>query len=63
MVKILEDYTLEDVPEVVKSEMITALNTEGTDFNNFLIKSLEMLTETIEELEKGNSIVASSVIY
>ena len=58
MVKILED-----VPEVVKSEMITALNTEGTDFNNFLIKSLEMLTETIEELEKGNSIVASSVIY
>ena len=39
------------------------LNTEGTDFNNFLIKSLEMLTETIEELEKGNSIVASSVIY
>lgn len=43
--------------------MITALNTEGTDFNNFLIKSLEMLTETIEELEKGNSIVASSVIY
>ena len=63
MVKILEDYTLEDVPEVVKSEMITALNTEGTDFNDFLIKSLEMLTETIEELEKGNSIVASSVIY
>ena len=58
----LEDYTLEDVPDKVKSEMILTLNTDGTDFNSFLIGSLEMLTTVIEGLEEGNSIVATSVI-
>lgn len=58
----LENYTLEDVPTVVKEDMIKTLNTEGTEFNSFLVQSLKMLTEVIEGLEETNSIVASSVI-
>lgn len=57
-----EDYTLEDVPTAVKKDMIKTINTDGTNFNSFLLKSLEMLTDTITELEKGNLIIASSVI-
>lgn len=60
MFKIFEDYTIEDVPSVVKEEMITTINTEGTDFNSFLLKTLSLLTWLIEELEKGSSIIASS---
>ena len=60
--KILEDYTLEDVPTEVKEDMIRILNTEGTEFNSFLIQALGMLTDVIEGLEEGNSIVATSVI-
>lgn len=62
MFKIFENYTLENVPSKVKEEMITVLNTEGTEFNSFLIQSLKMLTETIRGLEEGNSIIATSVI-
>ena len=62
MLKILKDYTIEDVPTVVKNEMITTINTEGTDFNSFLLTVLKMLTETIEELEKGTSVIAGSTI-
>lgn len=60
--KILEDYTLKDVPTEVKEDMIKILNTEGTEFNSFLIQALGMLTDVIEGLEEGNSIVATSVI-
>ena len=60
--KILEDYTLKDVPTEVKEDMIKILNTEGTEFNSFLIQALRMLTDVIEGLEEGNSIVATSVI-
>ena len=60
--KILEDYTLKDVPTEVKEDMIRILNTEGTEFNSFLIQALGMLTDVIEGLEEGNSIVATSVI-
>lgn len=60
--KILEDYTLKDVPTEVKEDMIKILNTEGTEFNSFLIQALRMLTDVIEGLEERNSIVATSVI-
>ena len=59
---IFEDYSLEDVPSAVKSEMITTINTEGTSFNSFLLKILEMLTEAIEELETGYSVISSSTV-
>ena len=62
MFKITVEYTLEDVPTVVKSELVKTLNTEGTEFNSFLIQALRMLTDVIEGLEEGNSIVATSVI-
>lgn len=62
MFKILEDYTLKDVPTEVKEDMIKILNTEGTEFNSFLIQALRMLTDVIEGLEERNSIVATSVI-
>lgn len=62
MFKILEDYTLKDVPTEVKEDMIKILNTEGTKFNSFLIQALRMLTDVIEGLEERNSIVATSVI-
>lgn len=62
MFKIFEDYTIEDVPSMVKSEMITTINTEGTEFNSFLLKTLGLLTSIIEELEEGYSIIASSNI-
>ena len=62
MFKIFENYTLEDVPTVVKKDMIRTINTEGTEFNSFLVQALGMLTEVIEGLEEGNSIVATSVI-
>lgn len=42
--------------------MKETLNSEATEFNSFLIKTLSFLTEIIEGLEEGNSIVASSVI-
>ena len=60
MFKIFENYTLEDVPSAVKEDMITTLNTEATKFNSFLIYSLTILTDVIEELEKGNTIIAAS---
>lgn len=60
MIIIFEDYTLEDVPSVVKSEMIEQINTEGTEFNSFLLQALEMLTATIEKLEEGTSVIAAS---
>lgn len=62
MFKILEEYTLKDVPTEVKEDMIKILNTEGTEFNSFLIQALRMLTDVIEGLEERNSIVATSVI-
>ena len=58
--KIFEKYTLEDVPSAVKEDMITTLNTEATEFNSFLIYSLTILNDVIEELEKGNTIIAAS---
>ena len=58
--KIFEKYTLEDVPSAVKEDMITTLNTEATKFNSFLIYSLTILNDVIEELEKGNTIIAAS---
>jgi len=60
--KIFEDYTIEDVPSAVKSEMITTINTEGTSFNSFLLHILEMLTEAIEGLEEDNVVIASSTV-
>jgi len=60
--KIFENYTLEDVPSVVKKDMIKTLNTEGAEFNSFLVVSLRLLTETLEALEEGNSIIAASEI-
>lgn len=42
--------------------MKETLNSEATEFNSFLIRTLSFLTEIIEGLEEGNSIVASSVI-
>lgn len=62
MFKIFENYTLEDVPSVVKKDMIKTLNTEGAEFNSFLVVSLRLLTETLEALEEGNSIIAASEI-
>ena len=62
LILIFENYTLEDVPSEVKKEMKETLNSEATEFNSFLIRTLEFLTEIIEGLEEGNSIVASSVI-
>ena len=60
--KIFENYTLEDVPSVVKKDMIKTLNTEGAEFNSFLVQALRLLTETLEALEEGNSIIAASEI-
>lgn len=62
LIIIFEDYTIEDVPSMVKEEMITTINTEGTEFNSFLVKTLRILTAIIDELEEGNSIIASSNI-
>ena len=62
MFKITVEYTLEDVPTVVKSELVKTLNTEGTEFNSFLVYILGTLTEAIEELEKGSTIIATSTI-
>ena len=62
MFKIFENYTLEDVPSVVKKDMIKTLNTEGAEFNSFLVQALRLLTETLEALEEGNSIIAASEI-
>ena len=58
--KIFEKYTFKDVPSAVKEDMITTLNTEATKFNSFLIYSLTILNDVIEELEKGNTIIAAS---
>ena len=62
LIIIFEDYTITDVPTVVKNELITKINTEGTEFNSFLVATLRILTEVIEELEEGYSIIASSNI-
>ena len=62
LILIFENYTLEDVPSEVKKEMKETLNSEAPEFNSFLIRTLSFLTEIIEGLEEGNSIVASSVI-
>ena len=42
--------------------MIKKVNTEGTEFNSFLIGSLAILTDVIEALEEENSIIAASNI-
>lgn len=60
--KIFENYTLEDVPSGLKKDMIKKVNTEGTEFNSFLIGSLAILTDVIEALEEENSIIAASNI-
>ena len=60
--KIFKDFTLEDVPESAKTELINILNTEGTDFNSFLVLNLRILTEAVEKLEKGSSLLAISTI-
>lgn len=60
MFKIIENYTLEEVPDVFKNEMITIINTEGTDYNSFLLAVLNMLTDVIDILEEGTSVIASS---
>ena len=60
--KIFENYTIEDVPSVVKSEMITTINTDGTEFNSFLLMALEMLTETIVALKTDSKVASSSTM-
>ena len=62
MFKIFEDYTIEDVPSVVKKEMITTINTDGASFNSFLLTVLNMLTEAIEGLEDNTTVIASSTV-
>lgn len=62
MFKIFENYTIEDVPAVVKKDMIKTLNTEGTEFNSFLVKSLEILDSTLTRLKEANTIIAASEI-
>lgn len=62
MLNIIEEFTLEDVPDMVKNELINILNTEGSDFNSYLVMNLRILTEAITELEKGSSLVAISTI-
>ena len=46
----------------VKNELIDLINTEGTEFNSFMLHILEMLTEAINELEEGSTIIANSTI-
>lgn len=62
MFKITIEYTLEEVPTVIKTELVNILNTEGTEFNSFLVHVLGTLTEAIEKLEKGSTIIATSTI-
>ena len=58
----LDKLIIEPVPSVVKNELVDLINNEGTEFNSFLLHILEMLTEAIEELEKGSTLIASSTI-
>ena len=58
----IDKLVIKPVPSVVKNELIDLINNEGAEFNSFILHILEMLTEAIEELEKGSTLIASSTI-
>lgn len=56
-----ESYSIEDVPEEVRNEIIFSINSDSSTLDSFLLKGLILLNETITELKKENCLVASSV--
>ena len=62
MFKIDKDFTIEDVPEELKKELLKAINSDGTNFNSFLLGALRVFDSMITQLKETNSIVAISEI-
>ena len=62
MFKINKEFTIEDVPEELKNDLLNNINTDGANFNSFLIGILEVLDSMITDLKETKSIVAMSEI-
>ena len=61
MFKIFEDLTIEDVPEVVISEIIKELNSDPTSYNNTFLYILNSMDSAINEAKKGKVLANSSI--
>ena len=60
MFKINKEFTIEDVPEELKKDLLNNINTDGANFNSFLIGILEVLDSMITDLKETKSIVVIS---
>lgn len=62
LIKIFEKFTIEDVPDIVESEIIKDLNSNTDVLNSMLLDVLNILDDALTELNKEEGIIANSHI-
>ena len=60
MLIIFEDFTLENVPEEIKSDIKKEFNSDPSGYSNFLLLSLSYLNDLLTELKKNDKVIANS---
>lgn len=60
MFRIFENFTLENVPEVIKTDIRKELNSDPSGYGNFLLCCLSYLNDLLTELKKNDKVLANS---
>ena len=59
---IFENFTIEDVPEEITTDIIEELNSDSASYNEMFLKILSFLEELLVEFKNSNTIIANSNI-
>lgn len=62
MIRIFENFTLEDVPEEIKTDIKKEFNSDPSGYSNFLLSCLSFLNDLLTELKKNDKVLANSTI-
>lgn len=62
MLIIFENFTLENVPEEIKSDIIEKLNSDFSGYSNFLLLCLSFLNDLLTELKETDKVLTNSSI-
>ena len=60
MFRIFENFTLENVPEVIKIDIRKELNSDPSGYRNFLLCCLSYLNDLLTEIKKNDKVLANS---
>ena len=60
--RIFENFTLENVPEEIKSDIKKEFNSDPSGYSNFLLSCLSFLNDLLTELNKNDKVLANSII-